>query len=509
MHKWFIINRDEPVLSRMAIRMAGQGRKIVILGGGLTGLSAAYVLSKAGNRVEVFERDSAVGGLSKTVVQDGFRFDLGGHRFFTKDKRLDCFVRDLMEGELVSVARKSKIYMRNRYFDYPLKPLNALFGFGLPTTMKILGDYGIERLKGIMSEGISASLEDWVVKNFGRTLFDIYFKEYSEKVWGIECRRISAEWVATRISGLSMAKAIKNALFSMNGKDIPTLVDRFLYPRLGIGRISDRLREEIERNNNVSTGVDVKHIHHDGSTVKSIEVKSDDQLDLIHGDEIISSIPITNLVAMLRPLPPEDILKAASRLRFRDLVVVAIMVNRPRVTDQTWIYVPEQKIPFGRIHEPTNWSEKMAPEEKTILVTEFFSFAGDTLWNESDERLAEVSAENLKQLGFIKKHEVIGSAVVRVPRAYPLFEVGYEGLCDTLYGYLSRFRNLHLAGRSGMFKYYNMDHAIESGITTAQKIMANGRDEGKPPACFLSGDRKGEKLERLYCDEAESGVHCV
>jgi protoporphyrinogen oxidase len=493
----------------MAVKMAGQGTKVVVLGGGLTGLSSAYLLSKAGNRVGVFERDPLVGGLSKTVVQDGFRFDLGGHRFFTKDKKLDHFVRDLMEGELVSVARKSKIYMRNRYFDYPLKPLNALFGFGLPTTMKILGDYGIEKVRGVVRERRIISLEDWVIKNFGRKLFDIYFKEYSEKVWGIECSRISAEWVATRISGLSMAKAIKNALFSLNGKDLPTLVDRFLYPQLGIGRISERLSEEIERNNNVYTKADVKHIHHTGCRIRSVEVKTNNQMDLIQGKEFISSIPITKLVAMLRPSPPEDILTAASKLRFRDLVVVAIMINRARVTDQTWIYIPEQGIPFGRIHEPTNWSEKMAPPGKTLLVTEFFSFAGDALWDETDERLAEITVENLVRLGFIKKHEVIGSSVVRVPKAYPLFEVGYEGLCDTLYGYLAKFRNLHVAGRSGMFRYYNMDHAIESGITTAQKIIEDNRDKEKIPARFLSENEDREKGEKLFCDETEGEVHCL
>lgn len=488
--------------------MANQGKEIVILGGGLTGLSAGYLLGRAGFRVRVFERDSIVGGLSKTVVHGGFRFDLGGHRFFTKDKKIDDFVKTLMEGELVSVARKSKIYMRNRYFDYPLKPLNALFGFGLPTTMKILGDYGIEKIKGIVREERSISLEDWVVQNFGRTMFDIYFKEYSEKVWGIECSRVSAEWVTKRISGLSMAKAIKNALFRLNGKDIPTLVDRFLYPRLGIGRISERLREEIEKDNNVYTQADVHHIHHTGFIVKNIEVKINNHSRFIQGEEFISSIPLTRLVAMLSPSPPENILKAASKLRFRDLVVVAIMIDRARVTDQTWIYIPEQKIPFGRIHEPTNWSEKMAPAGKTILVTEFFSFAGDALWNERDEKLAEVAVGSLEHLGFIERHEVIGSAVVRVPKAYPLFEVGYEELCETLYGYLSRFKNLHIAGRSGMFRYYNMDHAIESGMTTAQKIMENSRDKQKIPGSFLLEKGNEKELEKLSCNKTEGEVHC-
>jgi len=489
--------------------MAGQGTKVVVLGGGLTGLSSAYLLSKAGNRVEVFERDATVGGLSKTLVQNGFRFDLGGHRFFTKNKKIDDFVKTLMEGELVSVARKSKIYLRNRYFDYPLKPLNALFGFGLPTTMRILGDYGIEKCRGVVREKRSISLEDWVVKNFGRKLFNIYFKEYSEKVWGIECSRVSAEWVATRISGLSMAKAIKNALFSLNGKDLPTLVDRFLYPQLGIGRISERLREEIEKDNNVYTGADVQHIHHDRSGVKSIAVKTKNHLDLIQGEEFISSIPITKMIAMLRPSPPEYILEAASRLRFRDLVVVAIMINRARVTDQTWIYIPEQRIPFGRIHEPTNWSEGMAPPGKTLLVTEFFSFSGDTLWNETDEGIAELTVENLAHLGFIKKHEVIGSTVVRVPKAYPLFEVGYEGLCDTLYGYLGKFRNLHVAGRSGMFRYYNMDHAIESGITTAEKIIKDCKDKENIPPHFSSPMGGEEGLASLSRENIEGRVHCL
>jgi protoporphyrinogen oxidase len=212
---------------------------------------------------------------------------------------------------------------------------------------------------------------------------------------------------------------------------------------------------------------------------------------------------------MLRPSPPEDILKAASRLRFRDLIVVAIMIDRARVTDQTWIYIPEQKIPFGRIHEPTNWSEKMAPVGKTLLVTEFFSFAGDALWNESDEKLAEVAVKNLTHLGFIKRHEVIGSAVVRVPKAYPLFEVGYKELCDKLYGYLSKFKNLHIAGRSGMFRYYNMDHAIESGITTAEKIIKNSKNKEQSPLRFLSPKGGEEGLERLSGEDTEGKVHCL
>ena len=450
--------------------------KILILGGGLTGLSAGYVLTKAGLKVKVFESDSSVGGLSKTIIHNGFRFDLGGHRFFTKDRELNNFVKELMGKELISVPRKSKIYMQNKYFDYPLKPLNAIFGLGISTTIEILFDYAAERIKNLIKEPQNISLEDWVVGNFGRKMFNIYFKEYSEKVWGIECSMISAEWVAQRIRGLSLASAVKNAFFKLNGKDVPSLVDFFLYPQLGIGRISDRLKEDIEAgNNSVLTDSRIERINHSDFKVESIVKNNRKQFVEENGIEFISSIPITKLVKMLHPAPPENILTAASKLRFRDLVIVAVMINRKRVTDQTWIYIPEQKIPFGRLHEPTNWSEKMAPEGKTIIVAEFFSFKGDRIWNKSDEELTSITVENLENMGFVKKHEMIGSAVVRVPNAYPLFEIGYKERCDEIYEYLGRFKNLHITGRSGMFRYYNMDHAIESGIKTAERIIKKSK----------------------------------
>ena len=455
--------------------MKDQNKGIVIMGGGLTGLSSGYILAKSGLSVKVFESDSTVGGLSKTIVRKGFRFDLGGHRFFTKDRKIDDFVKDLMGDELISVPRKSKIYMRGKYFDYPLKPVNAFFGLGFATTTKIIFDYGTERCRRLIKEPSKISLEDWVVSNFGRTMFDIYFKEYSEKVWGIDCSRISVDWVAQRIRGLSLAKAIKNAFFRLNGRDIPSLVDRFVYPRLGIGRISDRLSEEIERNNNVYTSTSVRRIKHSGFRVENIEVAGNGRSEIVEGDEFISSVPLTKLVGLLDPAPPDYVLDAATRLKFRDLVIVAIMVDKKRVTDQTWIYIPEQKIPFGRIHEPTNWSEKMAPENKTLLVMEYFSFRNDETWNKTDEELTDITVHGLEQLGYIRKNEVIDSAVVRVQKAYPLFEVGYADICKVIYDYLSLFKNLHIAGRGGMFRYYNMDHAIESGINTAETIISNNK----------------------------------
>jgi len=446
-------------------------KDIVILGGGLSGLSSGYLLTNAGFNVTIFERDETVGGLSKTIEKNGFRFDLGGHRFFTTDGKIDAFVRTLMGAELISVHRSSKIYLRNKYFDYPLKPVNALFGLGLMTTAGILADYAREKIKRAIWEKDTVSLEDWVVTNFGRTMFNIYFKEYSEKVWGIDCSRISATWVAQRIKGLSLAKAVKNAFFKFSGKDLPTLTDNFYYPALGIGRLSDRLRDGIVRNNNVFTGSRVVSVNHANFKVESISVNHQGRMRTFPADEFISSIPITRLVTMLKPSPPAHVLEAAARLKFRDLVIVAVMVNRKRVTDQTWIYIPEQNIPFGRIHEPTNWSPAMAPPGKSLLVMEFFSFKGDTVWTMGDEKLTGLTVDNLVKLGFIRKQEVLDSMIVRVPKAYPLFEVGYLKHTDVLHDYLSSFSNLHSAGRSGMFRYYNMDIAIRSGMETAERLI--------------------------------------
>ncbi len=467
---------------------------IVILGGGLAGLSAGYVLSKADRKVLVFESNSVVGGLSRTIVKGEFRFDLGGHRFLTKSKRIENFVKDLMDGELLTVHRKSKIYLHNKYFDYPLKPLNAIFGLGIPATIKIILDYGIERLKNLLREPDNISLEDWVVSNFGRTMFNIYFKEYSEKIWGIECSRISSEWVAQRIKGLSLGIAIKNAFLKFSGKGLPTLADNFLYPSSGIGRISDKLKETIDKNNQVLTNTRIEQLNHSDFRIESIEVKylcrQDDSnssrniipplvkrgrgdLSIIEGSEFISSIPITTLVTILHPRAPEDVLTAASMLRYRDVVIVAIMLSRERVTDLTWIYIPERKIPFGRIHEPKNWSLKMAPEDKTLIVAEYFCFEGDETWRADDGQLIELTIHYLEKLRFIKRDEVLDSVVIRTLKAYPLLEVGYKEYYNKVWDYLNRFKNLHIVGRAGIFRYLNMDHAIETGIETAEKIIKN------------------------------------
>jgi len=456
-----------------------QAKEVVILGAGLAGLGAGYALSRSrprsGTDILVIEADTTVGGLAKTVNYRGFKFDLGGHRFKTSNTKIEHLVRQILKNELLIVKRSSKILLRDTYFDYPLKPLNAISGFGIPTVSRIILDYAVEQLRQRFKKRKIVSLEDWVVRHFGRTLFNIYFREYSEKVWGIDCSRICMEWMEQRIQRLSLGKAVRKALFKYSGRDMHTLASEFLYPSLGIGRIAERLKEEIERSNCVLTNSRIVRINHSGDKIENVTTRTGrtgSQTCIHKGNEFISSIPVSTLVQLLHPKPPTDVLDAASRLKYRDLVIVTIMVNRERVTDQTWIYIPEQKISFGRIHEPTNWSRKMAPEGKTLLVTEHFCFRGDDTWSASDENLAERTITNLVSLGFIKRHEVIDKVILRIPRAYPLFEVGYTEQHEKICDYLDRYRNLCLIGRGGMFKYYNMDHAIESGIAAAEGVMA-------------------------------------
>jgi protoporphyrinogen oxidase len=456
----------------------------LILGGGLAGLAAGWALTQAGRRVQVLEGAEAVGGLARTVARDGFRFDLGGHRFFTRDARIDEFVRELLGDELVAVPRASRIYLNGKWIEYPLRPLGALFGLGPHTSARILLGYALASVARRLRPAPLVSLEDWVVAQFGRPLFELYFRDYSEKVWGVGCRDISAEWMAQRVQGLSLGAAIRHA-FSKRGAELPTLVGRFLYPRLGIGSIAERLRAAIERSSPISTGTRVVRLRHDGRRIESVTVRRGDEEHELRGEAFLSTIPLTQLIQALSPHAPLEVRAAAARLRYRDLVIVTVMLERERATNQTWIYFPGKDIPFGRLHEPTNWSAAMAPPGRTLLVTERFCFRGDAAWNAADAELIETTVHHLEKLGFIRRQEVCDGMVVRIPAAYPLFEVGYQERSQTLCDYLERFDNLQLAGRGGLFRYYNMDQAIASGLAAAEALLA--RDAQMPAAAAAGG----------------------
>jgi protoporphyrinogen oxidase len=478
-------------------------KDVLILGGGPSGLAAGKVLTVARRNLLIFEGHSSVGGLSRTIEHHGFRFDLGGHRFLTENKKLEQLVRDTLKGEILTVSRSSKILLDNKYYDYPINIGNVLSCLGLHTSVKAIKDYLYEQIKSrFLRRTKPVSLEDWVVRQFGRTLFNIFFRQYSEKVWGINCNRIASEWSAQRIQGLSLIKAIKNALIPTQDKSMRTLTRSFLYPPLGFGQISENLKTEIEADidigNKVKTSSRIIAIHHQERHIESIMVQRGDDTCVYDANEFISSIPVTAIINMLEPPPPDEICQAASKLKFRDLIIVTVMINRERITDQTWIYIPDPNIPFGRIHEPKNWSTQMAPPGMTHLVTEYFCFKDDTIWNKTDEELTELTVSHLQQLGLIKRDDVCDSVVLRIQKAYPIFEVGYLKHFEQVCNYLEGFDNLHLIGRAGLFKYYNTDHAMESGIAAAESIIARNRapieqdtiDDYQEKFLFAKGDRQ-------------------
>ncbi|MEE8496129.1 MAG: FAD-dependent oxidoreductase [Xanthomonadales bacterium] len=455
-----------------------QFRDILILGGGPAGLAAADVLAMAGTPFIVIEGNSSVGGLARTIQHNGFRFDLGGHRFLTDNKKLEHLVRQALNGEILEVTRSSKILFHNKYYDYPLEPWNALSGLGFITSFKIIFNYALAQIKSRLWHTELVSLEDWIVCHFGRTMFTIFFKDYSEKVWGINCDEIAMEWAAQRIRGLSLFKAIKDAFFPTKDKDVRTLARKFLYPTYGFGRICEGLNSRILKGNNneVLTRARIVGIQHAGQRIESITVQRGEDTHVYGANEFIGSIPITAVVNLLDPAAPPEILEAASKLKFRDLIIVTVMIDRDRVTDQTWIYIPDPEVPFGRIHEPKNWSTVMAPAGKTHLVTEYFCFNSDPIWLQTNQELTELTVKHLHKLGFIKPDEVIDSVVLRIPKAYPLFAVNYMKHYEQVFHYLEGFVNLHLIGRAGKFKYYNTDHAMESGIAAAENIVARNQN---------------------------------
>lgn len=453
--------------------------KTCILGGGPAGLSAGFVLAKNNQKVEVFEKDSIVGGLSKTIERNGFRFDMGGHRFWTKNDEIDKFVKELMGDELIKTPRISRIYFNNRFFDYPLKPVNALLSLGVFKATHVVGSYLGNKVKGAFVKKKDISFEDWITNRFGKKMYEIFFKNYTEKVWGIPCSIIAAEWAAQRIKGMSLRTAVKEAFFKSG--EVKTLIEEFYYPKLGTGRVPERLAEEIiKEGSKVEVDSNVVSINHKEDRIDSVTVEVNGRKEMVKGDNFISSIPITELIENLNPRAPEDILDMARRLAYRDIVLVNLMLDRETITNDTWIYIQEQGVPFGRLQQPKNWSKYLVPEGKSSLIVEYFSSVGDKFWNMKDDELIKLSVEHLQDtLKFIKKEEVFDGFVIRIRKAYPTYEIGYEEPLKQLKEYLKKFKNLQIIGRYGIFRYNNMDHSIEMGIKAAKNLLGEEHDLDK------------------------------
>ena len=447
--------------------------EVVICGGGLAGLAAGHALAGAGREVAVFERDVEVGGLARTVEHRGQRFDLGGHRLLTDSARVCDLVREVVHEPLLQVPRSSKILLRGRYVDYPLRPLNAVSGFGPLASLRALGGYVAAQLAHRVRPKPLQNLEDWVVRHYGRPLFETFFKPYSEKVWGLECGQISADWVAQRIQGLTLGAAIRHSLLRPADAGPRTLTNKFLYPARGIGSIAEGLRAAIAvRRGRVFAQSPVVRVMHRAGRIERVAVRRGEHNEICHATEFISSLPLPLLARLLQPAAPRDVLAAAARLRYRDLVLVAVRLARERATDQTWIYVPGREYTFGRLHEPKNWSRQMGAPGESLLVAEHFCSRTDAIWRDDDDVLVSRCIDELAALGLVARSEALDGVVVRVPHAYPAFEVGYGRASAAVTEYLAGFANLQVIGRTGAFRYDNMDHAIESGLQAADAVLA-------------------------------------
>ncbi len=458
------------------VRQLASGDRVVVIGAGPAGLTAAYLLTKSGHAVRVLEGDTIVGGISRTAQYKGFRFDIGGHRFFTKIQPVEDLWNEILGDDFISVPRMSRIHYDGKYFDYPLKAMNALSGLGIINAIRIVLSYLKARLKPSLIED---NFEQWVTNRFGKRLYEIFFKTYTEKVWGIPCTEIRAEWAAQRIQGLSLARAILNATaLQKRGVHIKSLINEFRYPRLGPGQMwevcTDRLRE---MGSEVLLGHHVRQIRTIDGNVVGVNAETADGPQFFAADHVISTTDVRSLVRALDPAVPSAVRDAAEGLRYRDFLVVALILETENLFPDNWIYIHTPGVRVGRIQNFNNWSAAMVPTAgHTCLGLEYFCFEGDGLWESSDEDLVALAARELEQLGLAPPGLVRDGTVIRMPKAYPIYDAAYREHLDRVREWIDPISNLHTVGRNGMHKYNNQDHSMLTAMMAIWNMQGASHD---------------------------------
>ena len=447
------------------VRSVDNANLVVILGAGPAGLTAAYELSSLGIECVVLEQDAVVGGLARTVEHKGFRFDVGGHRFYTKVSLVQQIWRDILGDDLLTRKRLSRIYYKSQFFQYPFEPLNTIRKLGLMEAFRCGLSFARSRLCPTLPE---RSFDTWVSNRFGRRLFATFFKSYTEKVWGIDCREIAAEWAAQRIQGLSLWSMMRDGLFRRPSKHVKTLIKEFQYPRFGPGMLWTRMREILsQRGVSVILNAPVERIYWQQGKVVSVEAGG----KIYPGAHFISSIPIRDLIVKLDPTPQSPLPETAERFHYRDFILVALMVQGRDLFPDNWIYVHDPNVTAGRIQNYGNWSPDMTPNPNlTCLGVEYFCKASDAIWAAPDRELVSLAKREVEQLGLVHREQVIDGAVVRMPKAYPIYDRGYEEALAIVRDFLTRVPNLQLVGRNGMHRYNNQDHSMLTGILAARNV---------------------------------------
>jgi protoporphyrinogen oxidase len=449
-------------------------KKIGIIGGGPAGLTAAYLLAKAGQDVTVFEADPQyVGGISRTETYKGYHFDIGGHRFFSKSQEVEDFWSEILADDMLERPRSSRVYYAKKFFAYPLVATEALKKLGIIESALCMLSYMRAKVFPVKNP---ENFEDWVSNQFGKRLFNIFFKTYTEKVWGISCKEISADWAAQRIKGLSLTGAIKNALFPNKSKDkdkvIKTLIDSFRYPRKGPGMMWEACAEKtVALGGTVKMGAQVTNITNnnpgwtvtlkDGSTFSGF-------------DHVISSAPMRELISAISPAVPAATLTAAGNLGYRDFITVILILKDKNIFTDNWIYIHDPSVKVGRIQNFKSWSPEMVPDPTMACYgLEYFCFDTDGLWNTPDDELIALGKKEIEQIGLAQGLDILDGYVVRQKKAYPVYNQTYKQNVEAIKQGLSGYTGLHLIGRNGMHKYNNQDHSMMTAMLAAKNILAD------------------------------------
>ena len=446
---------------------------VVILGAGPAGLSTAYELKKQGVQPIVLEKSDKVGGIARTETYKNYYFDIGGHRFFSKIDQVNTLWHKMLGNDFQKVRRMSRIYYEGRLFNYPLSISNALLNLGVLESVLVMLSYFNAQFRPYSRE---ETFEQWVSNRFGRRLYKTFFKTYTEKVWGMPCNKIQADWAAQRIKGLSLIAAVSNALLGV--KTAKSLIDEFYYPKRGPGMMWQRFKESIEDEGGiVRLNAEVIGVKHNNGRIVGVTFLDGDKSTEIPVEHLISSIPVTKLVAFLDPMAPGEVLSAAQRLSYRAFIIVVLIIDKSDLFPDQWIYIHDSAVKVGRIQNFKNWSAAMVPDpKKTSIGMEYFCTEGDAVWTMPDEELIDLASRELFELGLSETDKIIDSFIVRQPSAYPVYSSDYRNHIDVIKNYLKRIENLQTIGRNGMHRYNNMDQSMHVGMMAAQNCLGANHD---------------------------------
>lgn len=446
---------------------------VVVIGAGPAGLTAAQELVAHDIPPVVLEKADKVGGLARTECYKGYRFDIGGHRFFTKVEAVRRLWEEMLGEDFRKVSRLSRIYYRGRFFNYPLDLFNVLPNLGLFESLRIVSSYLKARVRPCPQE---ETFEQWVTNRFGRHLYETFFRTYTEKVWGIPCSRIRADWAAQRIGTLSLKAALWNALFGTGGAK--TLIKEFHYPVLGPGMMWERFQQAIERGGGqVLLNTGVTRLARQGPRITRIEARRGRKKIDLAVEGIISSMPVTELIRRLDPPPPAEVFQAAGQLRYRAFILVVLIISRADLFPDNWIYVHSPDFRVGRIQNFKNWSSAMVPDLRTTsLGMEYFCGEGDELWSLSDVELVALARRELDRLRLARGADVEDGVVVRQSQAYPVYDHGYAEHLRVIRRFLATLDNLQTIGRNGLHRYDNQDHAMLTGMLAARNLLREDHD---------------------------------